>query len=49
VNVQLATVRLDAGAERPLVERPKIVGHGAHDVCDGERPENSSPDAMQPS
>jgi hypothetical protein len=43
VDVQLAAVRLDAGAEGLLVERPEVIGDGAHGVCDGGRPENSSP------
>jgi hypothetical protein len=43
VDVQLAAVRLDAGAEGLLVERPEVVGDGAHGVCDGGRPESSSP------
>jgi hypothetical protein len=47
VDVQLAAVRLDAGAEGPLVERPEVVGDGAHGVCDGGRPESSSPGAMK--
>jgi hypothetical protein len=41
--VQLTAVRLDAGAEGLLVERPEVVGVGAHSVCDGGRPESSSP------
>jgi hypothetical protein len=36
-------VRLDAGAEGLLVERLEIVSDGAHSVCDGGRPEISSP------
>jgi hypothetical protein len=47
VDVQLAAVRLDAGAEGPLVEQPQVVGDGAHSACDGGRPESSSPGAMQ--
>jgi hypothetical protein len=39
-------VRLDAGAEGLLVERPEVIGDGAHSVCDGGRPENSSPGAI---
>ena len=46
VDVQLAAVRLDAGAEGLLVERPEVIGDGAHGVCDGGRPESSSPGAM---
>src|SRR6185436_16748624 len=42
VDVQLAAVRLDAGAEGLLVERPEVIGDGAHGVCDGGRPESSS-------
>jgi hypothetical protein len=47
VDVQLAPVRLDAGAEGLLVERPEVVGDGAHGVCDGGLPEISSPGALQ--
>jgi hypothetical protein len=43
MDVQLAAVRLDARAEGLLVERPEVVGDGAHGVCDGGRSENSSP------
>ena len=43
VDVQLAAVRRDARAEGLLVERLEVVGDGAHGVCDGGRPENSSP------
>src|SRR5436305_10050613 len=43
MDVQLAAVRLDARAEGLLVERPEVVGDGAHGLCDGGRPENSSP------
>ena len=47
MDVQLAAVRLDAGAEGLLVERPEVFGDGAHSVCDGGRPENSSTGAVQ--
>src|SRR4051812_45243399 len=43
MDVQLAAVRLDARAEGLLVERPEVLGDGAHGGCDGGRPENSSP------
>jgi pimeloyl-ACP methyl ester carboxylesterase len=43
VDVQLAAVRLDAGAESLLIERLEVFGDGAHGVCDRGRPENSSP------
>ena len=42
VDMQLAAVRLDAGAEGLLVEWPEFVGDGVHGVCDGGRTENSS-------
>ena len=42
VDMQLAAVRLDAGAEGLFVERPEVVDNGSHSVCDGGRPENSS-------
>ena len=29
------------------VEGPEVVGYGAHSVCDGGRPESSSPGALQ--
>jgi hypothetical protein len=45
--VQLAAVRLDAGAESLLVERLEVLGVGAHGVYDGGRPENSSPGGGQ--
>ena len=43
VDMQLAAVRLDAGAKGLLVEWPEFVGDGVHSVCDGGRPKNSSP------
>src|SRR6185436_3127447 len=47
VDVQLAAMRLDAGGEGVLVERPEVIGHGAHGVYDGGRPESSSPGVTQ--
>jgi hypothetical protein len=39
VDVQLAAMGLDAGAERLLVERLEVFGDGAHDACDGRQRE----------
>jgi hypothetical protein len=36
--VQLAAMRLDAGAEGLLVQWPEFVVDGVHSVCDGRRP-----------